>query len=270
MQQVYGATTGARLAFEDFRRSELGATDEINAALDAGRLKDYADQRQRLNDVIAQTPFAQAEAIRANIRAINDELARGGLSDAREKGLIQALFILEGQLKDSNPAFEKTAETISEFALQAQRNIQDTLGDTLRDTLTGNFKSIGEAWKNMILDMIAQAAAAQLNDALFGKAGVGGNRSGGMLDDLWGAIKTFAGPFASGGRLGAGKWGIAGEAGPEIIHGPANVTPMSRGNTTIIQVAAGPTRGEVLSAIQMAVGASESRTMGRLRTVGVM
>jgi hypothetical protein len=37
----------------------------------------------------------------------------------------------------------------------------------------------------------------------------------------------FGGFFADGGRLGAGKWGIAGEAGPEIISGPANITPMS-------------------------------------------
>lgn len=39
----------------------------------------------------------------------------------------------------------------------------------------------------------------------------------------------FGGFFADGGSLGAGKWGIAGEAGPEIIHGPANITPMNQG-----------------------------------------
>ena len=33
----------------------------------------------------------------------------------------------------------------------------------------------------------------------------------------------FGGLFADGGQLGAGKWGIAGEAGPEIIKGPANI-----------------------------------------------
>lgn len=35
----------------------------------------------------------------------------------------------------------------------------------------------------------------------------------------------FGGFFADGGHLGAGKWGIAGERGPEIIRGPANVDP---------------------------------------------
>ena len=40
---------------------------------------------------------------------------------------------------------------------------------------------------------------------------------------------TFAGMFAKGGAIPSGKWGIAGEAGPEIIHGPATVTPAAGG-----------------------------------------
>lgn len=36
----------------------------------------------------------------------------------------------------------------------------------------------------------------------------------------------FGGFFANGGTLGAGKWGIAGENGPELITGPANISPM--------------------------------------------
>ena len=38
---------------------------------------------------------------------------------------------------------------------------------------------------------------------------------------------NFGGLYADGGTLGAGKWGIAGEAGPEIIKGPASVVPLS-------------------------------------------
>lgn len=34
---------------------------------------------------------------------------------------------------------------------------------------------------------------------------------------------TFAGMFAKGGSIAAGQWGIAGEAGPEIVQGPAQV-----------------------------------------------
>ena len=37
----------------------------------------------------------------------------------------------------------------------------------------------------------------------------------------------FGGFFADGGTLGAGKFGIAGESGPELISGPAQITPMN-------------------------------------------
>ena len=60
---------------------------------------------------------------------------------------------------------------------------------------------------------------------------------------VWDTVKSvgsaignfFGGWFADGGTLGAGKWGIAGEAGPEIIHGPAQITPMSKmgGSTNV-------------------------------------
>ena len=43
---------------------------------------------------------------------------------------------------------------------------------------------------------------------------------------------AFGGWFANGGTLGAGKWGIAGEAGPELITGPATITPLNGGGTT--------------------------------------
>jgi hypothetical protein len=49
---------------------------------------------------------------------------------------------------------------------------------------------------------------------------------------------TFGGLFADGGNLGSGKWGIAGEAGPEIIKGPASITPMGKlgGGATAVNV----------------------------------
>ena len=45
--------------------------------------------------------------------------------------------------------------------------------------------------------------------------------------------EDFGGYFARGGRLGAGKWGIAGESGPEMISGPATITPMEGLGTTV-------------------------------------
>lgn len=53
---------------------------------------------------------------------------------------------------------------------------------------------------------------------------------------------TFSGAFDKGGNIPAGKWGIVGEVGPEIVKGPANVT--SRKDTAaMLKEAAGNSGG---------------------------
>jgi len=57
-----------------------------------------------------------------------------------------------------------------------------------------------------------------------GSSSMGG---GGILETIGGGIKSlFSGFFANGGMIPQGRFGIAGEAGPELIGGPASVTPM--------------------------------------------
>jgi lambda family phage tail tape measure protein len=66
-----------------------------------------------------------------------------------------------------------------------------------------------------------------------GGFGGGGGGSGGFFDSITDTIGDFFGGFfANGGTLGAGKFGIAGENGPEFIRGPASVTPMGGGAVT--------------------------------------
>lgn len=50
-----------------------------------------------------------------------------------------------------------------------------------------------------------------------------------------GGGSLFAGFFAQGGKIPAGKFGVAGEEGPELISGPATVTPMTPEMTSTAQ-----------------------------------
>lgn len=60
---------------------------------------------------------------------------------------------------------------------------------------------------------------------------------GDTISNAWGGITDFFGGFfANGGTLGAGKWGIAGERGPELISGPANITPMGMGTNVTYNI----------------------------------
>ena len=60
-----------------------------------------------------------------------------------------------------------------------------------------------------------------------------------FFSGLWGGVSNFfsglfGGFFADGGYLPAGKIGVVGEAGPELITGPANITPMSGGGEPVV------------------------------------
>lgn len=151
---------------------------------------------------------------------------------------------------EAGKAFLKSqVEEVSEFAKEAQRNIQDAVGDTLVSALEGNFRSIGQLWQNLINRMLAQAVAARINEALFGK-----NFSGGLI----------------GGALN-GIFGTLGGGAPTVAPAAASVRASSVGGTTIINnnVAAGVSRNEVLTALQQFGSAADARVSQRLARAGV-
>ena len=100
----------------------------------------------------------------------------------------------------------------------------------------------GGGWWDSVTDAVSgvwdgiTGAASSVWDTVTGAVGDlfgGGGDSGGWLSDLASGIGSlFGGFFADGGQLGAGKFGIAGENGPEMISGPATITPMG-GSTNV-------------------------------------
>ncbi len=64
-----------------------------------------------------------------------------------------------------------------------------------------------------------------LGKALFG-GGVPSGTTGSLAPGSAGS--SFAGLFADGGSIGAGQWGVVGEAGAEVVAGPAAVTPWDK------------------------------------------
>ena len=62
----------------------------------------------------------------------------------------------------------------------------------------------------------------------------GPEESGGGFFDSIGSL--FDGFFANGGQIGAGKFGVVGENGPELVGGPASVTPMTGGSNVTFNI----------------------------------
>lgn len=68
-----------------------------------------------------------------------------------------------------------------------------------------------------------------VTDSIGSIFGGGDDSGGGFFDSI---TSLFDGFFANGGAIGAGKFGVVGENGPELVGGPANVTPMG-GSTNV-------------------------------------
>lgn len=164
-------------------------------------------------------------------RAETARLTEGAkwLEHARDIGAITSLEFERG-IESLFPVAEEATETMSVFADQAARNIQDSLGETLRLTLEGDFEGIAKAWGDMIIRMTTEAAGAQLGEALMGKQGGSGGLFGTLLTSV---IGGFAGgpntgvntgvEFSTGPLAGTGKWWDGGYTGPGGKYEPAGI-----------------------------------------------
>lgn len=265
---------------EAFRAAELAIQQSVEEALRTGQLrdiereradalKDVADEQKHLNDILAGTPTGQLEAAAREVAFIVDQFNKGNITNVEQYA--EALNAVTEKLDKVKPALDD----MSTFANQAARNIQDALGNTLQATLSGHFENIGQMWKDMLIRMAAEAAAAQIGKALFGDFGKSGNIGGSIgdllkfLPALFGSAQgnAFAGgvhAFAGGGILGPmgglltrptvfpmanGGIGIGGEAGTEAVmplartrSGKLGVKAQGGGGMTVVfNLAAGST-----------------------------
>jgi lambda family phage tail tape measure protein len=97
-------------------------------------------------------------------------------------------------------------------------------GGGIMDTVKSVFGGVSDA-VGSVFSGISSAVGGIVDSigSIFSGGGGGGGFFSGLTD-------LFGGFFANGGMLGAGKFGIAGENGPELISGPASISPM--GGTT--------------------------------------
>lgn len=170
---------------------------------DPGPTKAYADALAALGS----TSVAQIRDVSAAL----DELFKMrdvGLDSPELEAAIQALSDKLAELK-------KPLSEVNAFALEAGRNIQDALGDSVLKALEGNTNDIAKLWQNMLNRLIAQTAAAELGKLLLGDYAKTG-AIGGWAGELSKWIGSL-GKRADGGPVQAGRPYLVGERGPEIV-----------------------------------------------------
>lgn len=214
----------------------------------AGALAGDDDQARRtlsrLADQLAlvQTTGAAHDAIVAHMKVETEQARLGTDATLAQK---QAVASLVGQID---------AAKASQKALAAQQAAVNEAWSFGADAITRGLDGVilrGQRLQDVARSLLTSFARQGLEGALtgggafaglFGTAGQGG-RTGGLFGALQGLFSgglgaagpgtgaidaAFAGLYAGGGTIGAGRWGIVGERGAEVVAGPATVTPWSR------------------------------------------
>ncbi len=194
----------------------------------------WADKRREANEAFAEMQAGLEKQIAligetSEAAALLYDIEHGGYDqfseDQQDKLLLlaQELEAREAMQKEIDAA-AKAQQKIMEDLVE---NTQSILADFLKGSFDDGLKGAADRFKKMLADMAAEAVAADIMKWVvgFGKnQATGVSSAGNWGDTAGGVIKAFAGFFDTGGNIGAGQWGIAGENGAEIIRGPANIT----------------------------------------------
>ena len=169
-----GLTQVAAPLISQIERSEKALNDERLAA--SNLANDLNDVRQVTESVLTPTERLARETERLN-KLLNLPNGAGLSMESYNRAIRRAndeFVKLSGQGK-------KTFEDVTQFAIQAERNIQTSFADALRLGFEGNLSGMVSSFKSALAQMAAQAISADLLGALFGKSQGFGN-VGALLD----------------------------------------------------------------------------------------
>lgn len=181
------------------------------------------DADQRVKTAIKEIEISRGYAVSASERIQLEETIKGRMEEViarqQESYNVSRQWDTGWTIAMNNYIQNATnAASIAESVFsKAMSGLEDVF---VKFTQTGKFE-----WKSFVNSMIEELLRAQFKQTfaslfggLFGASSKGSGTGGGL----------FAGLFAEGGDIPTGKWGIVGEAGPEIVQGPASVTPAKK------------------------------------------
>ncbi len=229
LAQTVGPTGGTQLAKE--REEHIRRARELARLTEAARppkkrpdVLGVGDQEvtalERRLDMLGRTR-EEVAALTTKYRLLDMAKQQGLDLDERS---VQTGLTLREEIEARSKSVANLAGEIEEQTRQSRMmvGVNQTLTSSLSDVIFEGERFIdvlGSMGKELS-KMLLQASFTDMTTA------VSGGAQGGFLSSL---LSTFGGFFSEGGNLGAGKWGIAGEGGvPEIVHGPATITPFHK------------------------------------------
>lgn len=214
--------TPEQLASAQAALAQVDAYNAVSDAIDAmfdnesQRSSDVASAFRSAVDEILTDEQRLTEAFNARNQAYKDALEAGQVSEQRYQELLAASAAKNEE--DLQAIKDKTDSVTKDINQLMQDNIQNSIVNILTDGFDEGFSGILASFGDLLIKMAIQATAADIAGQIFeGSTDNSANLASGLGN-------IFAGLFDSGGTIPAGKVGIAGERGPELITGPAHVT----------------------------------------------
>lgn len=277
--------TIAQVKENDARKQ--AAQDHKQLLKDIEKAQDDADKAMRDSALEAQRIIFDIDPI-ARASAEWEKL-----TELVNKGLLTQEQAAKAYAKE----FGDSTVQMDGYAKKLADNIQSNLGDVLYDGLNGKFDDIGSVFKQMLARMAADAASAQLTQAMFGNMSATGQMGGwaGQLAGLFGGsgggssgfvdVGGFAQmlSFDGGGYTGPGSrsGGIDGKGGfLSVLHPRETVIDHTRGQSAgaVINITSAPVihidsrtdRAEVSMLVSRAVQQGNAALVDRLQRAGAL
>lgn len=211
-------TTLYKLAQDGATESQLKSATAALAIVDAYEASQEAikAQTERLEAFksVHESTFTDSQKLlndyQTSVETLRESLNAGDINQTQYDHVMDGL---DTGLSKAQDKLADTKDAMSVFADEAARNMQGAFADFLFDPFADGVDGMLAGFGKMIQRMIAEAAAAQIMDGLFGATNKeSGSREGGWLQQgiaLAGAF--FGGGKAVGGPVQAGKLYEVGE-----------------------------------------------------------
>lgn len=202
-----------------------------------------------LGEVLGKVLVAAAQAMTGNFEGARETLGSmvGDFGDMKT-AITNVIAGFDNMRVASGAAWQSVSEELTPAIAQVMTPALTIANAAFREmagtlpTVTGEVRVLASAKTALAAATNAAADAEDRLNSALGKAGgfLGGlGALGGALGfaipglgtagGLLSAFRGFSGLFQHGGHIPSGGWGIVGEKGPEIVQGPAQVTPMTAG-----------------------------------------
>lgn len=219
------ATNSAKQAEAIFGKVTQGIEDLIVNFVKTGKFnfKDFAKSiaedllRSNLKQVIASVfGGASGEGLGGILGKLGSLVGGGGADSGKGTSSNNPMYVYD----------------VAQAGTAGQGAVPGGGGNVLGDIFTGVKDAVGGVFSD--IGTVFNDVVGSIGNIFGGDGGGGG---GGFFQGITDTIGSFfSGFFANGGQIGAGKFGVVGENGPEFVGGPATVTPMGGGGTVTYNI----------------------------------